>query len=119
MSSYPIVNFEQLCNFGKMVKDAVYRGERMQATSKGNCTSNDEWRRKRDDVMTHSHKKKFDDIQVPLSELFEALLENGYLKPLDPTPLPNPIPRSLKMNEYCAFHQKLGHKRNSCMRLKH
>jgi hypothetical protein len=119
MSSYPIVNFKQLCNFGKMVKDAVYRGERMQAMFKGNCTSNDEWRRKRDDVMTHSHKKKFDDIQVTLSELFEALLENGYLKPLDPTPLPNPVPRSLKMNEYCAFHQKLGHKRNSCMRLKH
>jgi hypothetical protein len=23
------------------------------------------------------------------------------------------------MNEYCAFHQKLGHKTDDCMRLKH
>ena len=34
MSSYPIVNFKQLCNHGKMAEDAIYRGERMQATFK-------------------------------------------------------------------------------------
>ena len=42
--------------------------------SKRSGTSNDEWRRKRDYVMTDSHKKEFDDVQVPLSEFFEALL---------------------------------------------
>ena len=40
--------------------------------------------REREIMYWLAHTKKlFDDIQVPLSEIFEALFEYKYLKPLD------------------------------------
>ena len=49
-------------------------------------------------------KWEFDDIHISLLEAFEILSKKGYLKPLEPTLLPNPILRSWNKNEYCAFH---------------
>ena len=68
---------------------------------------------------THKMKKEFDDIHISLSKALEILSKKGYLKPLEPTLLPIPIPNTWNMNEYCAFHQKLGHKIDYCFRLKH
>nr|POF00137.1 hypothetical protein CFP56_19095 [Quercus suber] len=47
------------------------------------------------------------------------LMSFTYLKLLKPTLIPVPILSTWNMNEYCAFHQKLGHKTNDCFRLKH
>ena len=33
--------------------------------------------------------------------------------------MPNPIPPTWKLNEYCHYHQKSGHKTDNCFRLKH
>ena len=68
---------------------------------------------------THKEKREFDDIHISLSKAFKILSKKGYLKPLEPTRLPNPILRSWNMNEYCAFHQKLRHKTDNCFRLRH
>ena len=79
------MNFKQLCNYEIRVEDAINNGEigRIQVIFKGNGTSYNGLTGKRDNVLARSHKKKFDDIQVPLSEIFEALFEYKYLKPLD------------------------------------
>ena len=64
-------------------------------------------------------KRVFNDLQMPLSEVLAVLIERGHLKPLDPTPLPNPIIPNWNRNDHCAFRQRIGHKTNSCLRLKH
>ena len=77
--------------------------------------------KERKKVIANDTKKKrreFDDIHISLSEAFE-ILSKGYLKRLKPTLLPIPIPNTWNMNEYCAFHQKLGHKIDNCFKLKH
>ena len=70
-------------------------------------------------IDTHKEGREFDDIHISLSEALEILSKKGYLKPLEPTLLPIPIPRSWNMNKYCDFHQKLGHNTDNCFRLKH
>ena len=51
--------------------------------------------RKKDIVIdTYKERKKLDDTHISLSEAFEILSRKGYLKPLKPTLLPNPIPRT-------------------------
>ena len=70
-------------------------------------------RRKAIAIDIYKERKEFDDIHISLSEAFEILSKKGCLKPLESTLLPNPIIRSWKMNEYCAFLQKLGHKTNN------
>ena len=66
---------------------------------------------------TPKKKREFDDIHMLLSEALEILSEKGYLKPLEPTLLLVPIPSTWNMNEYCDFHQKLGHKTNNYFKL--
>lgn len=63
--------------------------------------------------------RKFDNLGITLSEAFADLSMKGYLEALVPRPLPNPLPPLWKQNEYCAFHQRIGHETNNCMRLKH
>ena len=70
-------------------------------------------------VLTRPQKRVFDGLQMPLSEVLVVLIKGGYLKPFDPTPLPNPIPPNWNRNDHYAFHQRIGHKTNSCLRLKH
>jgi hypothetical protein len=43
----------------------------------------------------------------------------GVLKPLAPTPLPNPLPPRHNPSLHCAYHQMTGHSTNSCTRLRH
>ena len=61
--------------------------------------------------FTRLQKKVFDNLQMPLSKVLVVLTEEGHLKPLDPTPLPNPIPPNWNRNDHCAFHQRIGHKK--------
>ena len=47
------------------------------------------------------------------------MCKRGHLKPLDPTPYPDPLSKNWNMNLYCLFHQKTGHSTDECTRLKH
>ena len=49
--------------------------------------------------------KRFSNLGRPLSKVFEKLKKQGLLRPLEPRPLPNPIPNYLDLNQYCQFHQ--------------
>ena len=79
------------------------------------------WQDKKKVIANDTPKKRreFDDIYISLSKAFEILSKKGYLKPLEPTLLPIPIPNTWTMNEYCTFHEKLGRKKDNCIRMKH
>ena len=73
-------------------------------------------------ILARLQKRVFDDLQIPLSEVLAVMIERGgggHLKPLDPTPLPNPIWPNWNRNDYFAFHQQIVLKTNSCLMLKH
>lgn len=56
---------------------------------------------------------------MPLERVFEKLRSHDLLKPLDPRPPPNPLPKNYNENEYCKFHQTKGRPTNRCYRLCH
>jgi hypothetical protein len=46
--------------------------------------------------------------------VFQSLQKEGYLRPLDPSPLPNPLPASHRHDWRCAYHQSTGHSTEFC-----
>ena len=63
--------------------------------------------------------QKFFDLGMTLAQAYENLSSKGFIKPLDPIPMPNPVPPTWNLNEYCHFHQNSGHKTDNCFCLKH
>ena len=56
---------------------------------------------------------------MPMSQVFEKLKVKGLLKPLDPRPIPNPLPSRFDVNKRCAYHLGLGHNTDRCFGLCH
>ncbi|KAF5932766.1 hypothetical protein HYC85_028937 [Camellia sinensis] len=56
---------------------------------------------------------------MPLPKALGVLIRKGHLKPLEPRPLPNPLPLSHNPPKYCAYHQQHGHDTDQCFRLRH
>ena len=56
---------------------------------------------------------------MTLSEALERLQAKGLLKPLDPKPIPHPMPRRYNPNAHCRYHQRKGHTTNRCYNLRH
>ena len=56
---------------------------------------------------------------MPTSQVFDKLKAKGLLKPLDPRPIPNPLPSMFDLNKRCAYHKGLGHETNYCFTLRH
>ena len=55
---------------------------------------------------------------MTLAQAYENLTSKGFIKPQNPTPMPNPVPPTWNLNEYCHFHQNFGHKTENCFYLK-
>ena len=51
--------------------------------------------------------------------MFDKLKAKGLLKPLDPRPIPNPLPLKFDVNKRCAYHQIPSHDTNCCFTLHH
>ena len=49
-------------------------------------------------------RRNFSELHVTLSEALEKLQAKGVLKPLDPKPIPHPMPRSHNPNAHCKYH---------------
>ena len=64
-------------------------------------------------------RRVFHALYMPLSKALQILVGQGHLKPLEPRPLPNPLPATHDAAQYCAFHQQTGHGTNNCSRLRH
>ena len=56
---------------------------------------------------------------MPMSQVYDKLKVKGLLKPLDPRPIPNPLPSSINVNKRCAYHQGLGRETDHCFTIRH
>ncbi|KAF5934287.1 hypothetical protein HYC85_030458 [Camellia sinensis] len=63
--------------------------------------------------------RTFTPLYMSLTSALKVLMERGYLKPLDPQPLPDPLPARHNPSKYCMYHQQRGHGTNRCYRLRH
>ena len=64
-------------------------------------------------------RREFYELYMPISQVFEKLKVKGLLKPLDPRPIPNPLPSMFDVNKRCAYHQGPGHDTKNCFGLPH
>ena len=64
-------------------------------------------------------RKEFHKLYMPMSQVFKKLKTKDLLKPLDPRPIPNPLPSSFDVNKRCAYHQGPSHDINRCFGLRH
>ena len=48
--------------------------------------------------------------------MFQAM---GFLAPLAPRALPDPVPPQFRLDLYCAYHQSVGHHTDRCTALRH
>ena len=56
---------------------------------------------------------------MPMSQVFEKLKAKELLKPLDPRPIPNPLPARFDVSKRCAYHQSPGHDTDKCFSLRY
>ena len=61
----------------------------------------------------------FSDLSTPLSRVFETFQAMGFLAPLAPKALPDPVPSLFRLDLYCAYHQSVGHHTDRCTALRH
>ncbi|RVX10406.1 hypothetical protein CK203_016892 [Vitis vinifera] len=64
-------------------------------------------------------RRHFSDLSAPLSGVFEMLQAMGFLAPLAPRALPDPVPPQFRLDLYCAYHQSVGHHTDRCTALRH
>ena len=49
-------------------------------------------------------KREFHELYMPMSQVYDKLKVKGLLKPLDPRPIPNPLPSRFNVNKRCVYH---------------
>ena len=69
--------------------------------------------------LTKKARQEFSNLGMTLTQAYENLTSKGFIKPLGPTPMPNHVPPTWNLKEYCHVHQKSGHKTDNCFHLKH
>ncbi|WKA03318.1 hypothetical protein VitviT2T_021434 [Vitis vinifera] len=73
-------------------------------------------------LMLYPNKNKStgaDDLSTPLSRVFETFQAMGFLAPLAPRALPDPVPPQFRLDLYCTYHQSAGHHTDCCTALRH
>ena len=64
-------------------------------------------------------RREFHELYMLVSQVFEKLKAKGLLKPLDPRPIPNPLPARFDVTKRCAYHQNPSHDTDKCFGLRH
>ena len=64
-------------------------------------------------------KRAFTDLGIPLGVVYKEAWKVGLIRPLEPRAPPKPLPKGYNINEYCDYHQGLGHKTDQCKNLRH
>jgi hypothetical protein len=147
MFASPIMDFEQLCNSGMRIEDAIdnrqldKREGRISVAPKKTfgsssktpniqaninvvqlnqyqyqCPPQHQYQNAYPDPSRQSLKPKrhFDPLGAPLSNVLEHMCKRGHLKPLDPTPYPDPFLKNWNTNLYFLFHQMTGQSTDEC-----
>lgn len=63
--------------------------------------------------------RHFSDLGTSLTKVLEMLQAIGFLAPLPPRVLPDPIRAQFRLDPYCAYYQSIGHHTNRCTTLYH
>ncbi|XP_077222979.1 uncharacterized protein LOC143856601 [Tasmannia lanceolata] len=74
-----------------------------------------QWKKKR----AQKQKREFTWLPTSPSNILKKLITKGWLTPLEPKPIPNPLPKTYNESEYCQYHQGRGHTTDRCLALKH
>ena len=69
--------------------------------------------------FTEKARWEFSNLGMILAQAYENLTSKGFIKHLNPTPMPNLVPPTWNLDEYRHFHQKPGHKTDNCFCLRH
>ena len=121
-------NFKDLIVAGTQVEDVVNNGilknEESYSSKKAIAhTTNEEAVNVVDSqalsIANPRPRRKFSELHIPMGQLFERLIIEGYLNLLDPCPGPSLLPKGYKPHEFCKYHQEPGHQANKCVNLRH
>ena len=121
-------NFKALIVAGTQVEDVVNNGilknEESYSSKKAVAhTTNEEAVNVVDSqalsIANPRPRRKFSELHIPMSQLFERLIIEGYLNPLNPRPRPSPLPKGYKRHKFYKYHQEPGHQTNKCINLRH
>ncbi|XP_077222136.1 uncharacterized protein LOC143855979 [Tasmannia lanceolata] len=69
--------------------------------------------------MEQKPPRHFDPLPYSLSVALKKLLKDRKIKLPDIKPLPNPLPRSWREDQFCDYHRNTGHITDRCLALKH
>src|SRR3989440_5592406 len=64
-------------------------------------------------------ERMFSNFGEPMSKILERYIKRGLLQPLEPKPLPDPLPANFNLQAYCKFHRVKGNDTDRCRRLRH
>ncbi|KAK9991793.1 hypothetical protein SO802_026778 [Lithocarpus litseifolius] len=65
-------------------------------------------------------RQKFWGVPLKKERFLECFLGNlSFRKPLDPKGIPHPMPRSYNPNTHCKYHQGVGNMTDKCFHLRH
>ena len=64
-------------------------------------------------------RRHFSDLSTSLSRVFEMFQAMGFLDPLAPRALLDPMPSQFRLDLYCTYHQSVGHHTDRCTALRH
>ena len=121
-------NFKALVIAGTQVEDAINNGmlkkeEGFIFEKVATHTTNEEEINfvvpQTSSIVNSRPQMKFNELHMPMSQLFEKLKLEGYLSPLEPRPPPSPLPKGYKSHEFCKYHQEPGHQLDKCINLRH
>ena len=128
--SLPISSFRQLCDCGTRIEDAVNNGQLEKGENKlpikktygGGATTSKAPNPVNVNAIIPQQplaKPRVLRLRNDPYQAYENLASKEFLKPLDPTLMSNPMPRTWNLNEYCHFHKKSSHKTDIYFSLKH
>ena len=69
--------------------------------------------------FTRKAHREFSNLGMTFAQAYENLTSKGFIKPLDPTSMPNLVPPTWNLNKYCHYHQKSGHRTDNFFCLKY
>ncbi|XP_077211881.1 uncharacterized protein LOC143847087 [Tasmannia lanceolata] len=131
------LDFNQLIKTGTQIEDAVAKGLRSRISSDvregkrplmaPKAVHNVNYVRPPPRAITEVRRppmeqkppRHFDPLPYSLSVALKKLLKDRKIKLPDIKPLPNPLPRSWREDQFCDYHRNMSHITDRCLALKH
>ena len=109
-----ISSFGELCDCGKRIEDVINNGQLEIGESKPPTTKTPNLVNvsaiipQQTQAYLKKARRELSNLGMTLTQAYENLSSKGFIKPLDPTPMPNPIPPTWNLNEFCPYSITIG-----------